>query len=138
MSSPLSIVAMGAVTAVGLDAVQTCAAIRAGLAGFSTAVELPAPQDGIIGAMVPASRALRQPKEAWLVNLASRAIGQCLDGLLPSDAPALLLAIPDRSRQHPALREFHGPEEIRARIEQRLGERFALFRTFEGGASAGL
>ncbi len=138
MTTPLLITGIGAVTAVGLNAVQTCAAVRAGLSGFRKAVALPAPQQPILGAVVPASRALKRLPEAWLVNLAARVIGEALPDRSRAVDPVLLLVVPDTLRRHPGLREGAG-----AHLIERIGEqtqiRFDMrSRTVEGGAAEGL
>lgn len=135
--SPL-IIGLGAVTAVGLTAPQTCAAIRAGISGFRDAVWGDPLEEPQIGAVVPARSALKFPSICWLTNLATRAIQECLE-YRESDTKdtALLLAIPESFREHPALVGF-SEQSLLATIEKKLKRKFhpasAVLR--EGHATA--
>ncbi|MHC4403673.1 MAG: hypothetical protein ACYTG0_28790 [Planctomycetota bacterium] len=124
MTAPLAIVGVGAVTPVGLTAPQTCAAIRARLSGYGDAIPALPPQEPQIGAIVPAASSLKRTPFEWLVNLAVRAIRESL----PEDASdsaeiALLLAVPEAFRQHPAFAEASDETLFKA-IESRLQRRF--------------
>ncbi|MFV8754389.1 hypothetical protein ACNOYE_27905 [Nannocystaceae bacterium ST9] len=94
----LHILARGAVTAVGLDAAQTCAAIRAKVKRFTPlSAQLLDHEDPPIGARVAADPRLRIDEREWLLNLAARALSQC--ALDP--ATALLWQVPEPQREHP-------------------------------------
>ena len=138
MRRPLFIVGSGAVTAVGLTTAQTCAAIRARISGFSDVWPRLPPDEPVVGAIVPARRSLKESPRAWLLNLALRALRECLVGKdLDPAQTALLLALPEGYRDHPALRG-QGVDNIMLEIESRLGLRFhgASVAGQGGGASA--
>jgi 3-oxoacyl-[acyl-carrier-protein] synthase-1 len=120
----LTIHGWGAVTAVGLTASETCAAIRAAISGFrevSAGLLAPEPQ---IAAPVPAKWRLRRSPTGWLVNLASRAIDECLRDEQPDPRETVLaLAAPEAFREHPAMADLATPVLIRS-IESRLGLHF--------------
>ncbi|SAL00431.1 3-oxoacyl-(acyl carrier protein) synthase [Caballeronia arationis] len=139
MTSPMLIMGMGAVTAVGLNAIQTCAAIRARISGFRTAVPLPAPWESIIGASVPVSRTLKRPSRHWLLSLAGRAARECMpDSMDENETPILLLIVPDASRSHPDLRDLSHHDVIE-RIQRSVRRRLDPWSTvLEGGAASGL
>lgn len=102
--SRLDIAAVGAVTPVGMDAAQTCAAIRAGISGIRQGMFRPPPNESMFIARVPARDHLRRTDRQWLCNLASRAIEEVLEQTdVPPDQLPLLLAIPEPFRRHPAL-----------------------------------
>ena len=95
MRAPLAIIGMGAITAVGWDATQTCAAIRAGITGFADSDyfqegEEPVP---LIAACAPTDP---PPDDAHefdrLKILAIPALQECLasSGLSASSTPILL------------------------------------------------
>jgi 3-oxoacyl-[acyl-carrier-protein] synthase-1 len=100
----LTVVAMGAVTSVGLDTAQTCAAIRARVSGFREVMLLTPPRDPVLAAPVPAPRRGSDTPFSWLVRLACRAIQECLgaDGA-PQRDTALILSVPDAYREHVAI-----------------------------------
>jgi len=120
VKTPLLILGGGAVTAVGLTAVETCVSMRARMSGVTDAVFRTPPLEPILGAAVPASAALKRSALNWLVNLASRAIGE---SVLATDVPAkrvaLIVAIPEPYRGHPATVELIDSSFI-ALVEQRL------------------
>ena len=81
MTTPkvLQIRASGAVTAVGLTADQTCAAVRAGIKRFSPIeAQILEHQEPRVGARVSAAPALRADDAKWLLNLAARALQDCV------------------------------------------------------------
>jgi 3-oxoacyl-[acyl-carrier-protein] synthase-1 len=86
------------VTAVGLNAAQTCAAVRAGIKRFSpieaAVLEDDEPQ---IGARVSADPRLRSSERQWLLNLAGRALRECSLG----PDVAVLWQVPEAHRAHP-------------------------------------
>lgn len=98
MDSNLYILGQGAVTAVGLDAAQTCAAIRAGIKRFSPiAAQLLEHEEPPIGAPVSADPRLRSTDRKWLLNLAARALAPCS----PTPETALIWQVPEPHRSHP-------------------------------------
>ncbi|WP_147446471.1 hypothetical protein [Corallococcus sp. CA047B] len=94
----------GAVTPVGLDGFSTCAAIRAGINRVSYAIPVPPPGEPLKAARVKAGRALRRTPREWLLNLASRALNECVVSMQPSTRPvALFVCPPEPFRKHPGL-----------------------------------
>jgi 3-oxoacyl-[acyl-carrier-protein] synthase-1 len=123
MTMFLNIIQGGAVTSIGLSANQTCAAIRAGISGFRNAYALPPPDKAVVGAPVPArSRLKRTPKE-WLTNLAALAISECIRGHMAMNRTALIISLPERYRNHPALTGI-STDHLLHLIQQRLSFQF--------------
>src|SRR5437588_49387 len=94
--TPVSILASGMVTAVGLDAASSCAAIRCGIDGFSQTRFMDQGGEWIVGAEVP----LGQP---WcgspkLVCMVAQAIRECLIdvGSVRLDQIPLLLCVAEK------------------------------------------
>ncbi len=128
----LHILGQGAVTAVGLDAAQTCAAIRAGIKRFS---ELATPlldhEEPPIGARVLADPRLRSSERSWLLNLAARALTECAI----EDGDALLWQVPEPHREHPLTVGVTDAEllaELAGMLEKPLSEHS---RVLHGGAA---
>ena len=118
------IVGLGAVTAVGLTAPQSCTAIRAGISGFGDAWWASPIEEPQVGAVVPARSSLKYPYLNWLVNMATRAIRQCMEEENPDPAAtALLIAVPEAFRDHPALADTSIQNLLKA-INQRLQRPF--------------
>jgi 3-oxoacyl-[acyl-carrier-protein] synthase I len=137
MSVTVDIIQCGAVTAVGLTAPQTCAAIRAGISGFRRAYPLPPPQDALLGSPVPARKQLKRKPAEWLVNLAARAISECLTESAPAARIALMVNLPEANRKHPALTGTNAAE-FAQKLQERLGTRFLgpVFTLQDGHAGA--
>lgn len=124
MSTALDIISWGAVTPVGLDARQTCAAIRARISGVREILTLPPDFDPICGALVPAKLSLKKSTNAWITSLACRSIHEAMENVSPDPAcVALLLSV--SVVQEPFSEEFSlsGEEWIKS-IEARLNCRF--------------
>ncbi len=121
----LDIVACGAVTPVGLTAAQSCAAIRAAISNFEDVLPLPPPAEPVVGARVPAHSRLRSTEHFWLLNLAARAIGECLDTADEANRTALLAVVPEDFRKHPAVTGLADVGSLREQIEEQLGVRFS-------------
>ncbi len=120
LSFPLEIVACGAVTAVGLDSRQTCAAIRARIAGFSDAYPRLPPHEPVRGARVPAAARIKSHDAQWLAHLAARAISECLSSAVAAEGrTGIIVNVPESFRNHPALTEASG-----ANLVSRLQRRF--------------
>jgi 3-oxoacyl-[acyl-carrier-protein] synthase I len=134
----LAIIGTGAVTAVGLTAPQCAAAIRARIAGFRQRMLFAPPRDPIVVAEVPANERRKASPETWLVNLAARAVDECLAGLDNSPRPiALLLAVPDRYRAHAGL--AGGVDAFMSELEAKLEMRFhEQSRVIERGRASAL
>lgn len=131
----LAILACGAVTAAGLDAFQTAAAIRAHVTGFSACIPLPPPDEPLLGARVPAGFGLRKTENDWLVNLSARAIRQVLQVPNLPRRLGLMLALPEAFRRHPGCRD--APEDLVRKIELTLGWGFErAYLLAEGSAGA--
>lgn len=127
----------GAVTAVGLTAAQTCAAIRAGIKRFSP-IEAAVLHDDEpqIGACVQADPRLRTSEREWLLNLAARALHECALG--PEDA--LLWLVPEAHRAHPLCmaedRELLA--SLAAHLGRPIGEHSQVLRSGAAGVIEGL
>ncbi len=137
MSLALELLGTGAVTPVGLDAEQSCAAIRAKLKRY-TVLEEPilADEDPRIGARIRVSPSLRRGDEQWLLNLGARALAACCDQpKFKPERTALFLLVPEAHRGHPlsAMDDASILSALAGRVE--LG--FApSSRVFRGGAAA--
>jgi 3-oxoacyl-[acyl-carrier-protein] synthase-1 len=131
MTDALEILGYGAVTAVGLTAAQTCAAVRAGVKRFSpieaAVLDDDEPQ---IGARVSADPRLRANEREWLLNLTGRAVRECQ--LAP--AVALLWQVPEPHRAHPL--SMADDAELLASLAARLGHPIAEHsRVLRSGAA---
>ncbi|WP_165666139.1 hypothetical protein [Metapseudomonas otitidis] len=135
----LVIKGVGMVTAVGHDALSTCAAIRCAIDNFQDTRFLDKGGEWLVGSSV-------QLEEAWrgqtkLVKMAARAIAEAIastPGLDPSKTP-LLLCIAEEDR--PARLADLGPRLIRG-IQKELGVEFHAGSSFIArgrvGAAVGL
>ncbi|NVB42734.1 hypothetical protein G6O69_33240 [Pseudenhygromyxa sp. WMMC2535] len=102
MPEPLDILGVGAVTPVGLDAPQSCAALRAKIKRY-TALENPVLPDREprVGARVSAAPGLRRSEDEWLLNLSARALRECTARpKFEAESTALVLMIPEAHRAH--------------------------------------
>lgn len=121
MSRPVSILASGMVTCVGLDAPSSCAAIRCAIDNFSETRFMDKGGEWIIGAQVPLEQPWRGlPK---LVHMAVPAIRECLAhiGLARSEQIPLLLGVAEKERSG----RLEGlDDELFAEIQNVLGVRF--------------
>jgi 3-oxoacyl-[acyl-carrier-protein] synthase I len=135
---PLLICSSGAVTPVGLTASQTCAAMRAGVNGFRDAFEQLPPEEPIVCARIPARKKLKDRLDAWLVNLAVRAIRECLDKIdVDPLSTAVLVSLPEGTRPHSTTGLMSAVEFLGA-VEAQLGVRFHGRSTaVPGGSAAG-
>jgi 3-oxoacyl-[acyl-carrier-protein] synthase-1 len=143
LTLPLYVTGSGAVTAAGLNAPQTCAAIRAGLTGFAMeTLSDPFGAEQTV-ARIPANWRLKRDAGQWLVNLAARAIREALQDAAQADPVrtermALFLSPPESHRNHPAY-EHVPPNAILEQVAATCGQRFhAASRAMDGGAAAGL
>lgn len=110
---------MGAVTPVGLSAPQTCAAIRARLAAFQETAVMAPPHAPILAAQVPARPHVKRTPAEWLVNLAVRALRECIEGHdIKGHETALFVALPDPHRGHAAV--AGNPSRILNTIQRKL------------------
>lgn len=130
----LDILSCGAVTAVGLDAFQTAAAFRAGLAGFEQVIPATPPREALRGARVPARSSLRTSPDRWLVNLAARAVHEALGYKSFSGRLALIVALPEERRRHPAFDTVSAIDLVAA-IPAPAGHRFERVMTTAGGGA---
>ncbi|TCM86473.1 beta-ketoacyl synthase N-terminal-like domain-containing protein [Rhodovulum steppense] len=105
--SALSILAAGMVTAVGLDAPSSCAALRARLDGFCETRFAGPGGDWLIGAPVPLPR--NWVGEKRLAHLAAGAIAELFEAV-PGAAgqAALILCLPEEERPGRPLRDAAG------------------------------
>ncbi|WP_052546439.1 hypothetical protein [Enhygromyxa salina] len=136
IDSTMQILGYGAVTAVGLTAPQTCAAIRAGIKRFAP-IEAPILDDeeAQIGARVSADPRLRADPGEWLLNLAGRALLECVGKPAAGAEPALLWLVPEPERAHPLSAGVSDSELLR-RLEALVGVRFApCSRVLRSGAA---
>jgi 3-oxoacyl-[acyl-carrier-protein] synthase-1 len=98
MSQPVAILASGMVTAVGLDAPSSCAAIRCGIDGFSQTRFTDKGGEWIIGAQAPLDQPWRGlPK---LVHMVVPAIRECLAfaGQVRQQEIPLILCVAEKER----------------------------------------
>jgi 3-oxoacyl-[acyl-carrier-protein] synthase I len=132
----LEVAGAGAVTAAGLTARQTCAAVRAALTG-ATLISEPFGAEQL-AMRVPSHWSLRRSEAEWLAHLGARALRDSLEGA-PEPAGAgraLYLLLPESGRGHPAAAEA-APEEMLARVAALAGLRAnAASRVIDGGAAA--
>ncbi|MDC8450184.1 MAG: hypothetical protein LV473_17760 [Nitrospira sp.] len=98
MSQPVAILASGMVTAVGLTAASTCAAIRCAISNFTETRFMDKGGEWIIGAQVPLEEPWRGRTK--LVKMVAPAIKECLvslAGIAPAKVPLFLgVAEPER------------------------------------------
>ncbi len=98
MSQPVAILASGMVTAVGLTAASTCAAIRCAISNFTETRFMDKGGEWIIGAQVPLDEPWRGRTK--LVKMVAPAIKECLvslAGIAPAKVPLFLsVAEPER------------------------------------------
>lgn len=139
MKSPLAIVGYGALTAVGWNAAQTCAAIRAAITGFADSDFY---QDGAEPVALVAAAAPTDPPAfdsgefERLATLAAPALEECLatSGLSPASTPILLgVREPDRGEPDSANRL----DEFLRLLESKLSRKFHVDSAVipEGNAS---
>ncbi len=121
MSRPVSILASGMVTCVGLDAPSSCAAIRCAIDNFSETRFMDKGGEWIIGAQVPLEQPWRGlPK---LVHMAVPAIRECLAhiGSVRPDQIPLLLGVAEKERPG----RLEGlDDQLFQQIQNELGVRF--------------
>lgn len=131
----LDILATGAVTAVGLTAAQTCAAIRANIKRFCPIEpQVVDYREAKIGARVSADPRLRIDERAWLLNLAGRALRECEPD--PDPETALLWLVPEAHREHPLVAGASDGELLTG-LERHLDRQFSPHsRVLHGGAAA--
>lgn len=135
-TNPLHVLGHGAVTAVGLDAAQTCAAIRAKIKRFGPlSAQLLEHEEPPIGARVAADRRLRADDREWLLNLAARALGQCSPGLTAE--AALIWQVPEPHREH-SLTAGVSDEALLAELAARLGKPLSEHSRVVHSGAAGL
>ncbi len=97
MNPQLDIVSIGMVTAVGLDAPSSCAAMRAGIDGFVETQYQAAPDEFLIGAPIPLERNWIGEKRA--ARLVAGAIAEALDDINDvRDRIALVLCVAEEER----------------------------------------
>ena len=98
---------IGCVTAVGLDAAQTCAAIRARQSGILATV--PVAGDPLMAAPIAASARLKRSRSGWHLQVGLRALRECLRFYSGSPSRlALFIALPEPFRGHPITRDGTG------------------------------
>lgn len=116
---------VGAVTAVGLSAPQTCAAIRARVSGITASTPQAPPAPALPTACIPAHDRLRKSEEAWLSSMATRAINECLANFVEDTRGlALLIGVPEPFRDHPGIEDGSGRQLV-TRIVRRLRRGFS-------------
>lgn len=133
MTDDLELLGRGAVTAVGLTAGQTCAAIRAGIKrNAPIEPQILAHQEPRIGARVSADPRLRSDDATWLLNLAARALRESEPK--SSAETVLLYLVPEQHRAHP-LSQL-GDSELLVRLELLMDRRFGpSSRVLRSGAA---
>lgn len=97
MTTPLSILSTGMVTAVGLDAPSSCAAMRARLDGFQETGFIDSGGDWLVGAPVPLPR--NWIGEKRLAHMAAAAISEAFDAVPEARGQtALILCLAEEDR----------------------------------------
>lgn len=132
------IYATGCVTPVGLDAMQTCAAIRARQSGVEAV--MPNAGEPLLAARVPARAALIKSPPRWLAELALRALRPCLRAYRGRpERLALFLALPEPFRGHAVTLDGSG-HGFSSRLVKALGVQLSTHSRvlFEGHASTAL
>lgn len=138
MTTALCVIGLGATTAVGLTAPQTCAAYRARCSGYRDTLRPDVASEPFFGAVVPAHKSLKWPVDFWLLNLATRTLRECLANIPEPEPVAVLLSLPEAFRAHPAYQDWH-PEQFLSEVQRRLGRTFHPASTILlGGHAAGL
>ncbi len=115
----------GCVTPVGLTALATCAAVRARISRHMEMYTELQVGHSLLGARVPARRAMRTDASQWLANLAAKALEQCRDGSEGHRAEntALIISGPEEFRHHPGVEE-HSGHALLSMIQAQLGAYF--------------
>ncbi len=137
LKAPIYVVGGGAVTPAGLNARQTLAAIRASLSAFERrTLTDPFGEDQTVS-RIPSHYSLRLTENAWLTNMAARAVGEALEkGGVAAGASTLLLVTPEAFREHPAFSEIPSSDFLKG-LQDELGECFhPTSRVVDGGAAA--
>jgi 3-oxoacyl-[acyl-carrier-protein] synthase-1 len=111
--STLFVDACGAVTPVGLSSLETCASIRAGVNRIADSIPLPPPDEPLKGARIKARRTLQSNPRQWLLNLAGKALGECVSGN-PARPIALFVCRPEPGRWHPGMAGVKNEEVLDA------------------------
>ena len=125
-ATPLGILGAGMVTAVGLTAAESCAAIRAGINNFSETAFIDSVGEPVIGAVVePDLPLLGRERLLWMLT---NAVRDCIEGagdVSLGDIPVLLCtAEPDRPGvvDGDALRLFNeAQDELGVRFQEDCG-----------------
>lgn len=139
LASPLYICGAGAVTAAGLNASQTIAAIRASLSAYDEYIV-----NEPFGAVqtvsrIPAHHLLRRTHGEWLVNMAARALEEALaSGDVDAGSTCILLAPPEDFRDHPAFADISRRDFLDKVIGATGREFHPSSRAIDGGAAAAL
>lgn len=134
MGMTLDILSCGGVTPIGLNALQTAAAFRARVAGFTYSMPLAPPLEPLRAARIPARASLKQTPGDWLVNIAARGLKDALQHPVANRPLGLALALPEKARNHPALAGRSGNDLLQD-LEVAAGARFPVkFLAGEGGA----
>jgi len=138
MKRPLYLAGGGAVTPAGLDSRQTLAAIRASLSAFEE-IPLVDPVGSVqIVARIPTHSRLRRTDGEWLVNMAARAIKEATHGIPPEiiASTALLIALPESFRGHPALEDVPARDFLAVLMETSGLKFHPSSRAVDGGPAA--
>ena len=117
----VSILGSGMVTAVGLDAPSTCAAIRCAIDNFRETRFLDKGGEWLLGATVPLEQPWRGRNK--LVQMAARAIGEVLEQYPQLDTQAIALLLGVAESQRPG-RLVGLDGSLLVEIETALGRRF--------------
>lgn len=114
MTAPLSIISAGMVTAVGLDAPSSCAAMRARIDGFQETRFFGPDGERLIGAPVPLPR--NWLGERRLAHMAAAAIVEAFDAVPEAHGrAALILCLAEEDRPG---RQAPDSQQLLAKIEQ--------------------
>jgi 3-oxoacyl-[acyl-carrier-protein] synthase-1 len=136
MTPQLYVIGSGAVTPVGLNAMQTCAGIRARVSRYEEVVRnSPFGQPQAV-ARIPAHWKLRSTDVEWLVNMAVRAITEVVQRLAVTPDRTALIVIPPEAFRRPAFEDGDGIDALSDRISRKLPFEFHSVTQLIGGAAS--
>lgn len=131
---PLTLLAAGMVTAVGLNAPAACAAIRCGLNNFAETRFMDSGGEWIVGSSVPLEKPWRGRTK--LLHLTTPAIRECLDSTrnVPPEKIPLFLCVAEKDRPG---RLAGLDDQLLEEVQDALGVRFHLLSAVIAGGRVG-
>ena len=138
MTEPLYVRGGGAVTPVGLDARQTCAAIRGRVANFRRIVRSQPFGTNQFVARVPAHWKLRSVPAEWLVNLAARAVKEIIDRHRLNVRETALILIPPEPFRHDVFENNETVGSLAGLVARKIDAHFSSAAQIATGGAASL